>query len=54
MVLVGGLRWIVAGRSGARHGHEREGRMGKDGRGRMGKLKWERSRSGVRGAGSLR
>ena len=45
------LWWIVVGRIGARHGGERGGRMGEDGRGRMGKLKWERSISRVAGGG---
>ena len=52
-MLASGLWWIVVGRGGARHGGER-GRMGKDGRGKMGKPKWEENKSGVRGAGLLR
>ena len=41
-----GLWWIIVGYGRARHGGERGGRMGK--------LKWEGSRSRVRGAGRLR
>ena len=53
-MLASGLWWIVVGRGGARHDGEKGGRMGEDGRGRMGKLKWEGSRFGVRRARLLR
>ena len=41
MTFASGLGWIVASYGGVRHSGERGGRMGEDGRGRMGKLKWE-------------
>ena len=46
MMFASGLWWIVVGCGRARHYGERGGRMEK--------LKWEGSRSRVRGAGKLR